>query len=195
MHTATLLPDGRVLVAGGMQLDREAWPALASAEIYDPQTGAFSPTGRMAGAPARFFGRYLHTAALLSDGRVLLAGGGDGSDAGTATAEIYDPATGTFGPTGRMEIRRWVHAASLLPDDRVLVAGGQEGPLATAEIYDPATGAFTRTGWMTTARAAHTTTLLPDGRILVAGGSSGAEALATAEIYDPATESFGPAGP
>jgi hypothetical protein len=194
-HTATLLPDGRILIAGGLKLGGADWPVLATAEIYDPKTGTFSPTGPMTIAHDRSFGRYLHTATLLREGGVLMAGGGDGTEGGTATAEIYDPKTGTFSPTGSIAISRWVHTATLLVDGRVLITGGLEGPLSTAETYDPETGTFTRTGWMTTARAAQTATLLPDGRVLVAGGRDrGGSATATAEIYDPATGTFSPTG-
>ncbi len=189
-HTATLLPDGRVLMAGG-------WNGVdyfATAELYDPDDGTFNPTGSMAAY------RICHTATLLRDGRVLMAGGSDDS-----SAEIYDPATGTFGPTGSMTDVRTGHTATLLPDGRVLIAGGStraESPSATsAEIYDPATGTFSLTGAMAIARMGHTATLLPDGRVLVTGGGNGTEGavptseiVATAELYDPATGTFSPTG-
>ncbi len=189
--TATLLADGRVLVAGG-SLDTGI--IAASAEVYDPKTGAFGSTGRMA------LGRNLHTATLLPDGRVLVAGGS--SDfAAFASAETYDPKTGTFSPTGSMTTARDRHTATLLPDGRVLIAGGREktgNPAASAEIYDPKTGTFIPTGPMTTARYRHTATLLADGRVLVAGGAvspdEAGERVASAEIYDPRTGTFGPTG-
>ena len=137
------------------------------------------------------------TATRLLDGRVLITGGGDGS-----RAEVYDPTTGTFKPTGSLKTPRWQQTATLLPDGRVLVAGGADlnageccTPLTSAELYDPMTGTFSLTGSLTTARRGQTATLLADGRVLVAGGLGQQEVLASAEIYDAATGTFGPTGP
>jgi hypothetical protein len=131
-----------------------------------------------------------HTATLLLDGTVLAAGGNTGL-ATTATAEIYDPATGIWTPTGSMNQARYRYAATLLQDGRVLVTGGQDDhakSLSSTELYDPATGIWTTTGALVVGTAAHTATLLPDGRVLVAGGSGNGEgSLAIAQLYDPAT--------
>ncbi|MFV2063468.1 MAG: kelch repeat-containing protein, partial [Chloroflexota bacterium] len=114
VHTATLLPDGRVLVVGG----GGDGDLLASAEIWDPVTASFGPAGSLGDA------RHSHTATLLPDGRVLVVGGG-GSDGGVlAAAEVWDPATASFAPAGSLAEARILHTATLLPDGRVLVVGG-----------------------------------------------------------------------
>jgi WD40 repeat protein len=182
-QTATLLPDGRVLIVGG---DDKGLP-LASAELYDPATGIFSPTGSLANA------RYYHSATLLPDGQVLIAGGQDG----TNMAELYDPKTGIFSPTGSMITRRLFQSATLLPDGRVLVACGAQD--ASVELYDPKAGTFSETGSMKTVIQRATATLLPDGRVLIAGGEIPAQHMseirfASTELYDPATGTFSPTG-
>jgi hypothetical protein len=192
-HTATLLADGRVLVAGG-SLSGFPEAAVASAEIYDPATGTFTPTGSMA-TP-----RQDHTATLLVDGRVLIAAGYTGLDRiGERSAEIYDPTTGIFteAPT-RLTTGRGNHTATPLRDGRVLIAGGFTvffGPgVDSAEVYDPTTGTFSPTGTMHDVRGWHTATLLNDGTVLVAGGFTAGpftgRTLASAETYDPSTGTF-----
>jgi WD40 repeat protein len=161
-------------------------PASANATITVTAHG-FTATGNMETA------RELHTATLLGNGEVLLVGGNDSTGKALASAELFDPTTGTFTPTkGGMETARVYHTATLLNDGKVLVTGGNSG-LATAELFDPATGTFTPTkGSMETARWDHTATLLKDGTVLVTGGSDGRNGLATAELFDPATGTFTP---
>jgi len=126
--------------------------------------------------------RYLHTATLLWNGKVLVAGGVGGSGY-FAPAELYDPATDTWTDTG--SILCWFHTATLLPNGMVLVAGGLNVTsfLASAELYDPAAGAWTGAGSMTSSRFIPTATLLPNGKVLVAGGNNGTYSLASAELY------------
>lgn len=186
-HTATLLPNHNVLITGGFSSE-STFESLASAEIYNSKTATFSDTGSMSLA------RSSHTATLLANGKVLIAGGTSFYDQPpfvTATAEIYDPATGTFTATGSMATPRENHTAILLPDGTVLIAGGDNstGALDSAELYNPATGAFTSVGSMTTARDQHTATLLTTGQVLIAGGNMSFP-LASAELYDPATQTF-----
>ncbi len=185
-HTATLLKDGKVLVAGGAY----GFVSVPQAYLFDPATNEFTATGELIHA------RDKHTATLLNDGRVLVAAGWfhylGYNPFAQDTAEVYDPATGTWTETGRLADPRERHTAALLPDGRVLVAGGQNDGFAdvhvfaTAEIYDAATGVWTPTGDMTVARAGHTATLLPNGQVLVVAGYN-AEFLDAAELYDPAT--------
>jgi N-acetylneuraminic acid mutarotase len=198
--TATLLPSGKVLVAGGRHGGRQ----VASAELYNPATGTWSATGPMKRA------RSGQTATLLPDGQVLVAGGGcNGSAAACnpgnslstlSSAELYNPATGSWRLTGAMDTGRQYQTATLLPDGDVLVAGGlsncDEGVCTdtrTAELYHPGAGKWTGTGSMHTVREQDTATLLPDGDVLVAGGltqggfgSAGGNSK-DAELYHPAT--------
>jgi hypothetical protein len=149
--------------------------------------------------------RCAHTATLLSSGNVLIAGG-YGSDPGgydtLDTAELYDPASGTFGAIGSMTMARGQHTATLLSSGKVLIAGGIDFSTSNwwvsgAELYDPATGTFSATGSMTVPRGGHTATLLSGGKVLIAGGID-ADTLtsthASAELYDPATGTFSATG-
>jgi len=175
-HTATLLQNGRVLIAGSSSINGR------TAEVYNPTAGTFTLTGNL-NQP-----RYYHAATRLLDGRVLIVGGG--SEART-TAEIYDPTTGTFTLTGNLNHSRTHHTATLLPDGRVLITGSSSVNGSTAEVYDPTTGTFTPTGNLNRPRFYHTATLLTDGRVLIVGGNPvNGSSSNTAEIYDPTTGTF-----
>jgi hypothetical protein len=136
--------------------------------------------------------RSWHTATLLPDGKVLVAGGrrfaaGDIGDLVLDSAELYDPAIGSWTPTGSLTTPRVGHGAALLPNGKVLVVGGDSGGV-TAELYDPASGTWTATGSMNTQRFALSATLLDTGKVLVVGGvGSSDETLTSAELYDPTT--------
>ena len=140
--------------------------------------------------------RAAHTATLLSNGQVLIAGGFVGDGEGLASAELFDPLRGGFRSTSEMSVARAGHTATRLPDGKILIAGGYNRDyLATAELYDPATERFTSTRRMTVGRSGHVATLLADGRVLLAGGVGNSWSfLSTAEIYDPRTGSFAPTG-
>ncbi len=203
MPTATLLPTGEVLIAGGMGPDNqgEADAPLASAELYDPASGSWSATGSLA-TP-----RVAHTATLLPTGKVLVVGG---EQAGVATEvaseELYDPVSGSWSATGSLATPRYQHTATLLPTGEVLVAGGSEAlsfspSLASAELYDPASGSWSATGSLTTARLGAAATLLATGKVLVSGGvaTTGApgtagRCVASGELYDPASGSWSTTG-
>lgn len=176
-HTATLLPDGKVLVfGGGSSSDGDGGP-LASAELYDPSTGAWTATGSSIGAgPGR-------AAILLGNGKVLVVGGSDSNFEPVTLAELYDPATGSWSATGSMIEARSSLTVTLLLDGTVMVAGG--GP--AVELYDPGTGQWTTTGALHDIRVGHTATLLRDGRVLVAGSMNGTGASSSTEIYDPSS--------
>ncbi|MEI7703517.1 MAG: putative Ig domain-containing protein [Deltaproteobacteria bacterium] len=185
-HTATRLANGKVLVAGGTT----GGVTLATAEIYDPATGAFTATGNMT------LSRQEHAAVLLQDGRVLVIGGFSTDVATVASAEIYDPATGTFTRTGSMATARQDFAAALLANGTVLVAGGvKRSPgstlyLPSAEIFTPSSGTFAATGSLSASRGGPLSALLASGQVLVAGGFSGAATLSSAETYDPTARTF-----
>src|SRR5687767_4284541 len=189
-HSATLLPDGKVLIVGGFREEGTQEIAIASAEIFDPTTNTFTPTSDM-NEP-----RNGHPATLLPNGKVLLAGGWN-QQGRTATAELYDPQSGTFEYAGSLMAPRQGLTATLLKNGQVLIAGGDSArntPQFTAELYDPATGMFTPTGNLKDGRFGHTATLLADGRVLLVGGTSGNDnILASAEIYDAKAGQFTPA--
>jgi len=191
-HTATLLPDGRVLIAGGYN---GTW--LASTEIYDARSGTFTP------GPQLTEPRSDHLAITLADGRVLFVGGTSTGYTFLASAEVLDPVRLTFSRTGSMSVARESHVGVLLPDSSVLVVGGHAGRQSaiqlhtTAERYDPASGVFRSTGSMTRRRHKHSGILLGDGRVLITGGSDERDdrgAYRDAEAFDLKTERFAPVG-
>jgi WD40 repeat protein len=210
-HTATLLPNGKVLIAGGMNVmvPRIRWGSCTNlAELYDPATDTFSSAGAMAVVHCG------HNATLLQNGKVLIVGGTDAelydpatnswSSAGTmnaahagsavllpngnvllagatATAQLYDPASGTFTVTGSPANLYGYNTAALLANGKVLMAGG---PAGQCELYDPLSGTWSATGSLNTARSGFTLNLLSDGRVLVTDGSFGYQVM-SAEIYTP----------
>jgi N-acetylneuraminic acid mutarotase len=189
--TATLLTDGRVLVSGGIDWYTDSGKVYALAELYDPATGKWTPTGSLNAA------RNNHRAVLLDDGRVLAVGGYGKRDALLASAELYDPSSGRWQPTEDLpRLRAWFSLVKLR-DGRVLVAGGYTGSsskrayLASVVIYDPKTGNWSESRPMKDKRAGFSITLLPDGQVLIAGGvaESGLE-FNTAELFDPRTDTW-----
>jgi N-acetylneuraminic acid mutarotase len=190
LHTMTLLADGKVLVAGGSN-DKTSNTFLASAELYDPATGMWTATGSLSKA------REFHTATRLLNGKVLVAGGrgtvvgpGGSSNIPISSAELFDPATGSWTATGSLLSTRESHKATLLPDGRVIIeGGGNSNYLPSAELYNPANGTWSTTGSIVRVRAGHTATLMPNSQLLIAGGISiNAVILSSAELFAPVTE-------
>lgn len=185
-HSATLLLDGKVLIAGGFKkVHTYAQEYFSNSELYDPATNTFTSGGALTTA------RCGHTATLLHDGKVFIAGGGN--DQPLAGCEIYDPGKNLFTATGSMSIPRQGHTATQLQNGNVLVVGGGSAK-STAEIFNVTTGRFEPTGNLHQNRNGHSATLLPDGRVLIVGGATGEErgrtVLSSAEIFDPATGKF-----
>lgn len=188
--TATVLRNGKVLVAGGMRAKGTAAGGyLASAELYNPRTGRWSATKPMLQS------RVHHTATLLRNGKVLVAGG-YGFGGFRRSAELYDPATKRWRATGHMAIPRDEHTATVLRNGQVLVAGGDDDgvALASAELYHPKTGKWSRAAKFGGARYSHVATRLPDGHVLIAGGYNAHTAVASARLYAPATGKWSTTG-
>ncbi len=217
-HTATLLPNGKVLVVGGrgrVALSapwQRAGGAITSAELYDPQTHRWSSAGAL-NSP-----RFAHTATLLANGKVLVVGGSptlpnaslpSGVDF-LSSAELYDPQTNSWSLAASMRAARSYQTATLLADGRVLVSGGiaassaESGKaLASTELYDPAANTWTVAAPMRSERWNHSATLLSDHRVLVVGGmdrsmdfptgTAPSTGVRTAELFDPATDAWSPA--
>lgn len=193
-HSATLLQNGTVLIAGGYYVGN-GLPTITASEIYDPTTGTFSAAGPLG------TGRYGHSATLLADGLVLVAGGVNSNNGYNfvtlASAELYDPVAGTFSYTGSLNTARSA-PATLLNNRKVLVAGGGSigtgAPFGSAEIYDPTVGTFSYTGSLITARSGNSQTLLQNGQVLIAGGAGANSAAMFGELYDPSAATFSDTG-
>jgi hypothetical protein len=185
-HTASLLDDGTVLIAGGDDGNLEH----SSAELFDPMSGTFTLTASMATARTRA------TATRLSNGKILIVGGYGSGGQALDSAEIFDPMTKTFSSPGSMNTPRALHTAVLLPSGKVLVAGGvlTDGTrIGTAEVFDPESSTFSATGNLIIARAEHTATLLKSGTVLVAGGTDingSGSPINSAELYEPNAGTF-----
>jgi lysophospholipase L1-like esterase len=199
--TLTTLPSGEVLLAGGARAggssSAETHSLTTMAELYDPARGTWSATGSMA-VP-----RILHTATLMETGvdagEVLVTGGENAPNESVASAELYDPSTGAWSPTGSMAAERAGQTATLLNNGKVLVVGGNFGTGPAAELYEPSTGSFSPTGAMPVDPAFGSATLLPSGEVLLAGGDvpavgGGTVQTTAAELYDPTTNEWSQTG-
>jgi len=181
-HALTLLKDGRVLMTGG--LIATPYSIVDSCEIFDPTTNTWAETGKMS-VPRRD-----HTATLLPNGKVLVAGGSPitGGNGFMTSAEIFDPATGSWVATGSMSTKRETGSAHLLPSGKVLVVAGYA---SDAEVYDPAAGAWSAAGSLGQPYLTGNQTMaLSDGRVVVAGGTTSTTVLANAKLYNPATNTM-----
>lgn len=187
---ATVLSNGKVLVAGGEQDNNNSRSLIPFSELYDPSTQTWSQSGNL-NVPRDFFPK--NSLILLMNGNALLPGGSDFDDTAYSTAELYDSTTGTWSYTGDLNEARRMHTTVLLNDGRVLVAGGVDGPqgnnIASAELYNPSTGTWSYTGSLNIARQEGVGILLPNGKVLITGGDAGSCSCPTnsVELYDPLT--------
>jgi IPT/TIG domain/Kelch motif len=183
LHTATLLGDGTVLLAGGTS-GFGTDSSLALAEIYDPSAATFTAVGSLGAA------RSEHSAALLANGKVLIAGGWAPDFTAVGVSELYDPSSGAFTGTGSLGAARGDAIAVTLQDGTVLIGGGWDtnfNTLTSLELYDPAAGTFAATASLHTERGLADASLLGSGSVLITGGlDNNSSALASAEIYQPA---------
>jgi DNA-binding CsgD family transcriptional regulator len=189
---ATKLPNGKVLVEGGIN-DHSPNAPLSSAELYNPATGTWSLIGSLNVA------RFAQTAILLHNGKVLIFGAEDAKSNMTTMTELYDPVTSTWSLTGNMHYPRVASTGTLLENGKVLVTGGfidfQNDITATAELYDPISGIWSLTGSMLIPRAGHVAVLLHDGNVLVTGGgNTTASPLASTKLYHPVTGKWSSTG-
>lgn len=180
-HTATLLSNGRVVIASGETGSTSVVTAISSVEIYDPTSRSFDNEGTM------IMPRSNQTATLLANGTILFAGGQDELGNALSSAEIYDPATSTSVLTGPMTTPRISASAVALDDGRVLIAGGSNGsdPLGSVDIFDPSSGTFSSMGSVSKVSGALTATRMLDGRILLAGGDASSGSSYIADVFDP----------
>jgi len=179
-HTASLLPNGRVLVTGGYHCQTGerggTCTLLATSELYNPETDSWSSAAGLSS------GRAFHSAVMLTNGNMIVIGGDDGSGDGLQANEIYDYRSNSWRSGGNMSYGRIDHAATLLPNGKVLVTGGYEThdsfatPLSSVELYDPATNIWTIIDPLITSERGHAAALLRNGEVLVAGGYQGREA-------------------
>ena len=194
-HTATLLGDGRILIAGGDDASGRLDAITDTAEIFDPSTGRWDQAGAMS------WQRTAHAAVALNDGRALLVGGAgvkqtdiqqQGQSLPLLEAETFDPSTDTWSLAGEISIPREGLAIAKLADGNILISGGDNGSgeddsvVNTAEVFDAASGIWSLTASMSISRQGHSAVLLRNGAVLVSGGDDSEDALRSTEIYDPA---------
>lgn len=187
LHTATLLPNGRVLIAGGFTTNATSTGSTNGSEIYYPDTDVFLRAGLMISS------RSNHTASLLPDGNVFVAGGFGANDVISDTAEIFYSTAMQWRAVANMPAPRTLHTATTLKDGRILLAGGinaGSGVLSSVVAYNPATGGWSALAALPSALHSHTASLLSDGRVLVTGGNDGLGEVDASYVYDPSANNW-----